>query len=779
MKPKFAFSILFLFFFLFLARGDWLPKDIRLDTGNPPGSHSSGYVQICNIGDKIYAVWSESSNFGSDIYFSYSNDGGTIWQNPVRIDTKSTSGSHQSWESKISVNGSYVYVVWRDWRNGLGDIYFNSSSDGGATWQASDVRLDTGDSPGSHISGHPELSSNGANVYVTWNDDRNDGPDIYFNYSTDGGITWQVPFSIDTKATPGATASEWPQICSSGSNVYVSWQEARINGYTAKFIFFNYSKDGGATWQNSDIQLDTGGLPEEHWSTGVDICCNGNTVYAVWEDGRNGESDIYYNYSTDGGITWETSSIRIDTGDLPGARDSHGPHFSNSGSIVYVVWMDERDNQYTSDIYFSGSKDGGLNWQQPVRLDTGDTPGANDSYDPQICCSGNNVYVAWFDERNGEYDIFFNCSTDAGITWNTPDVRLDTGDIPGANESTNPQISSSENTVYVVWSDRRNGETDIYFNSNISSTLLLTISATKGGTVRPKPGEYTHMPRSKVKIEAFPNKGYKFSHWSGDVEGSENPIKFTMDSDKTIKAHFIKQHTLALRSQKGGTTSPSPGSHTFDHGTEVTITAIPESNFRFSNWTGDVLSTENPLIIEMNSNMSITANFVRQYNLTLDAGTGGTTNPPPGTYPYDKGSKATVTAAPYVHHRFSQWTGDLSRTSNPTAINMNRDKFITANFSRIIYAPLNFSGQKVSNRSLTQVEYINVLTWQPHPNNVNISKHRICSIEGEMQSLLVELPANTHQYLHRQVEKDKTYTYILVAVNNEGRDGDPAQISVR
>ena len=110
---------------------------------------------------------------------------------------------------------------------------------------------------------------------------------------------------------------------------------------------------------------------------------------------------------------------------------------------------------------------------------------------------------------------------------------------------------------------------------------------------------------------------------------------------------------------------------------------------------------------------------------------------------------------------------------------MNRDKFITANFSRIIYAPLNFSGQKVSNRSLTQVEYINVLTWQPHPNNVNISKHRIYSIEAETQGLLVELPANTHQYLHRQVEKDKTYTYILVAVNNEGRDGDPAQISVR
>ncbi|MCP4164181.1 MAG: hypothetical protein GY760_29320, partial [Deltaproteobacteria bacterium] len=43
------------------------------------------------------------------------------------------------------------------------------------------------------------------------------------------------------------------------------------------------------------------------------------------------------------------------------------------------------------------------------------------------------------------------------------DIRLDTGDTAGANDSNAPQISSDENgRVYVTWNDRRNYAPDIY-----------------------------------------------------------------------------------------------------------------------------------------------------------------------------------------------------------------------------------------------------------------------------------------------------------------------------
>jgi hypothetical protein len=100
-----------------------------------------------------------------------------------------------------------------------------------------------------------------------------------------------------------------------------------------------------------------------------------------------------------------------------------------------------------------------------------------------------------------------------------------------------------------------------------------------------------------------------------------------------------------------------------------------------------------------------------------------------------------------------------------------------------IHAPLNFCGKKVENRSLLQAEYINFLTWQNNPENENIEKYRIYQVEEESLSLLDEQDAQTfdktYEYWHRQVDKDKAYTYALVAVNIDGRESDQALTTVR
>lgn len=44
-------------------------------------------------------------------------------------------------------------------------------------------------------------------------------------------------------------------------------------------------------------------------------------------------------------------------------------------------------------------------------------------------------------------------------------------------------------------------------------------------------------------------------------------------------------------------------------GTEVTLTAIPKEYYRFPGWTGDTTSGQNPLILQVNANRSLTAVF--------------------------------------------------------------------------------------------------------------------------------------------------------------------------
>jgi hypothetical protein len=72
------------------------------------------------------------------------------------------------------------------------------------------------------------------------------------------------------------------------------------------------------------------------------------------------------------------------------------------------------------------------------------------------------------------------------------------------------------------------------------------------------------------------------------------------------------QYTLTIGSLSGGTTSPLPGDHLYDSGTDVEVNALPDSGYRFSHWTGDVPvghDTDNPITITMDADKSITANF--------------------------------------------------------------------------------------------------------------------------------------------------------------------------
>jgi uncharacterized repeat protein (TIGR02543 family) len=224
--------------------------------------------------------------------------------------------------------------------------------------------------------------------------------------------------------------------------------------------------------------------------------------------------------------------------------------------------------------------------------------------------------------------------------------------------------------------------------ANFIRQYTLTIAAGTGGTTDPVPGSYTHDTGTQVTVKATANSGYRFSGWSGAVTGTTNPITITMDGNKSVTANFIRQYTLTIAAGTGGTTNPAPGSYTHDSGTQVTVKATANSGYRFSGWSGDASGTTNPITITMDGIKSVTANFIRQYTLTIAAGTGGTTNPSPGTYTHDSGAQVSITAiANSSGYQFSGWSGSASGTTNPITITMDSDKSVTASFTAIAKPP--------------------------------------------------------------------------------------------
>lgn len=98
--------------------------------------------------------------------------------------------------------------------------------------------------------------------------------------------------------------------------------------------------------------------------------------------------------------------------------------------------------------------------------------------------------------------------------------------------------------------------------------------------------------------------------------------------------------------------------------------------------------------------------------------------------------------------------------------------------------PTGLTGTKLVNRSLSQAEYVNVLTWAANPNNddLNITKYRIYLMDVEWYGtyLLAEVDADISEYIHRNnIWKDMEYRYIVVGVTEENEEGIPVLVTIK
>lgn len=118
------------------------------------------------------------------------------------------------------------------------------------------------------------------------------------------------------------------------------------------------------------------------------------------------------------------------------------------GNTVHTVWYDRPDGNY--EIYYRRSSDAGASWGQTIRL----TNAASNSEGPGIIAVGDFVHVAWQDLRDGDWSIYYKRSTDGGLSWGA-DQRL--SDQP--SNGFDPCLAGTGNLLHVVWQDSRNGVT--------------------------------------------------------------------------------------------------------------------------------------------------------------------------------------------------------------------------------------------------------------------------------------------------------------------------------
>jgi endonuclease/exonuclease/phosphatase family metal-dependent hydrolase len=77
-------------------------------------------------------------------------------------------------------------------------------------------------------------------------------------------------------------------------------------------------------------------------------------------------------------------------------------------------------------------------------------------------------------------------------------------------------------------------------------TLTTYINPSEAGSVSPAAGQYES--GVQITLSATPASGYTFDYWDGAASGSSNTVTVTMNSNKTITAHFkVVESESALR----------------------------------------------------------------------------------------------------------------------------------------------------------------------------------------------------------------------------------------
>jgi len=335
-----------------------------------PGS-DSGTPAIVSRGEESAVAFIDGANLGGPYVFVSTSDGrGLSWSSPVRVDSDATLSAKNLQDSSIDLFEDRIYVCWQDMRHGSAEVYFNFSTDGGVTW-AGEQLIDKGYGVGS------------------------------------GGISrYDMAVSPDTMG---------------GADHVYFLCATFIPGTLNANLYFTASHDGGGTFSPA-VHLPAGYGAGSNRVDDIDIEARGGTnVFAIWQDNRAGagatQYDLFFQYSSTGGGTWLPSDRVLNS--VVGEANGSIALAVEGGGHLMAVWNDERisGSALLDEVRCNYSLSGPYGWLGTDILIGNYTPGLVNTGSLDAVVNNGLMAVAWTDNRTGALESYVSVSSTGGATW--------------------------------------------------------------------------------------------------------------------------------------------------------------------------------------------------------------------------------------------------------------------------------------------------------------------------------------------------------------------------
>lgn len=309
-----------------------------------------------------------------------------------------------------------------------------SKCTGGTADSAFDARLSFGSDGTAYLSS-PVTDSKHGRLFWT----------LLVTRSTDGGLSWSDPVTIDQAGPWPALALDFPVLVADprrSGTAYVVWSRFH-DLFTAPAApqFFARTTDGGVTWTPPAMIPITPQPNQTAFASQIRVLSDGTLINVFIQIPVDvapiGPTGVWAMRSQDQGDSWSTPIFVADIPETVLTDPDNGRGLGRGGSSVtpsvavggnkevYVVWH-LIESTSSSRILFAKSLDGGATWSAPAALAVEGTQ----AFLPTVAVSPSGaVGVTYFDFRDNvsgdqqlTTDLWFRHSQDDGATWSETHV---------------------------------------------------------------------------------------------------------------------------------------------------------------------------------------------------------------------------------------------------------------------------------------------------------------------------------------------------------------------
>src|SRR5258705_5850078 len=366
------------------------------------------------------------------------------WQASVQVNDVSA-GQQDRPDAAIGAD-SATYLVWDDYRSGSnGDIYFSLRDPLTGSWNANQKVSD--DTTGrTQYNAAVAIDASGV-AYAVWQDQR-DGkktPDTNIYSAKRSGATWSANVRVNDDTRAAATQMTPRIAVTSGGDAVAVWEDHRSNAWN---VYSSRLPAGVAAWAANLRVTDNG--TSRKFSPDIAVGVDG-TAYAVWEDDRSGDWDVWFATLPAGAPSW-TANQRVS--DDPGTADQYTPRIDiDANGDLFVVWLDDR--VWSTEVRMTRRGAGAPAWE-PSRVAS--TAAAVPVTLALGVASDGAAFAVWQDARASSYDIWGAEYDAATGTWLTPAL---VSDDPGVVAQMRPTVARNSSQVVAAWRDDRVSGGDI------------------------------------------------------------------------------------------------------------------------------------------------------------------------------------------------------------------------------------------------------------------------------------------------------------------------------